>query len=234
MIQRQGVLVLNDAYAMSHAFIDKLYFEELPQEIKPRSIITRKKEDILAFYEEMGHKMVLKPLEGSGGQGVFLVDENEPNLNQIIDTLRADGYIIAQEFLPAAGEGDIRVVLMNGRLLSEDGKNAIIRRKGAEGEFRNNMSAGGSSSLSELTPEIEHIINITAPKLIRGGLFFVGLDVVEDKLIEINVLSPGGLEAFEAHGFPNFSTTVIEAIERKVSHKEMHPTTPNKILATME
>ena len=234
MIQRQGVLVLNDAYAMSHAFIDKLYFEELPQEIKPRSIITRKKDDVLAFFEEMGKKMVLKPLEGSGGQGVFLVDENEPNLNQIIDTLRADGYLIAQEFLPAAGDGDVRVVLMNGRLLAEDGKNAIIRRKGAEGEFRNNISTGGSSSLCELTPEMEHIIHITAPKLIRDGLFLVGLDVVEDKLIEINVLSPGGLETFEALDSPDFTTTVIKAIERKISYKKIYPTTPNNVLATME
>ncbi len=143
MIQRQGVIVLNDAYAMSHAFIDKLYFEELPQEIKPRSIVTRQRDDVLKFYEEMGNKMVLKPLEGSGGQGVFLIDENEPNLNQIIDTLLADGYIIAQEFLPAAGKGDVRVVLMNGRLLKEDGVPAILRRKGAEGEFRNNISTGG-------------------------------------------------------------------------------------------
>jgi len=234
MIQRQGVIVLNDAYALSHAFIDKLYFEELPQEIKPRSIITRRKEDVLAFYEEMGKQMVLKPLEGSGGQGVFLIDENEPNLNQILDTLRADGYIIAQEFLPAAGEGDVRVVLMNGRLLVEDGMPAMIRRKGAEGEFRNNISVGGSSSLAEMTPAIEHIINITAPKLIRDGLFFAGLDVVDDKLIEINVLSPGGLETFEELGGPQFTTTVIEAIERKVRYKKIYPTTPNEVLATME
>lgn len=234
MIQRQGVLVLNDAYAMSHAFIDKLYFEELPQEIKPRSIVTRQRDDVLKFYEEMGKKMVLKPLEGSGGQGVFLIEENEPNLNQIIDTLLAEGYIIAQEFLPAAGKGDVRVVLMNGRLLQEDDSMAILRRKGAEGEFRNNISTGGSTAPDGLTPEIEHIINITAPKLIRDGLFLVGLDVVDDKLIEINVLSPGGLEAFPALDLPDFSRTVIEAIERKVRYREIYPTTPNEVLATME
>lgn len=234
MIQRQGVIVLNDAYAMSNAFIDKLYFEELPQEIKPRSIVSRKKEDIIEFYQRMGDKMVVKPLEGSGGQGVFLVNEDEPNLNQILDTLQADGYIIAQEFLPAAGDGDIRVILMNGRVLELDGKQALIRRKSSEGEFRNNISTGGSVSVAEMTPEIEHIVNVTAPMLIRDGHFLVGLDVVDDKLIEINVLSPGGLETCEAVGLPDFSPAVIEAIDRKVEAKKRTPTIPNHELASME
>ena len=234
MIQRQGVLVLNDAYAMSNAFIDKLYFEELPQEIKPRSIVSRNRQDILNFYEKMGGKMVVKPLEGSGGRGVFLIEKDESNLNQILDTIEQDGYIIAQEFLPAASEGDLRVILMNGHLLTEDGKHAIIRRKGSDGEFRNNISAGGSVQVAELTPEIEHIIRVTAPNLIRDGLFLVGLDIVEDKLIEINVLSPGGLETCESVGLPDFTTTIIESIERKVEAKKRKPTTPNAELACME
>ncbi len=91
-----------------------------------------------------------------------------------------------------------------------------------------------STSPDGLTPEIEHIINITAPKLIRDGLFLVGLDVVDDKLIEINVLSPGGLEAFPELDLPDFSRTLIEAIERKVRYREIYPTTPNEVLATME
>ncbi len=81
MIQNSGVLVLNDAFAMSHAFIDKLYFEELPSAIKPDSLITRNKEDILKFWEKVGKKMVLKPLEGSGGQDVYLIDKDKKNLN---------------------------------------------------------------------------------------------------------------------------------------------------------
>lgn len=234
MIQRQGVLVLNDAFAMSHAFIDKLYFEELPQDIKPASIITRRREDVVKFFNAHGKHMVVKPLEGSGGQGVFLIDEHEPNLNQIIDTLLLEGYIIAQEFLPAAKKGDVRVVLLNGRVLEEDGKAAIVRRKGAAGEFRNNISVGGTAELAEMTPEIQDIVNIVAPKLIRDGLFLVGLDVVDDKLIEINVLSPGGLETFENLGLSDFTTPVIEAIERKVEFKKRYPTTPNEVLATME
>jgi len=119
MIQQLDVLVLNDAYALSHAFIDKLYFEELPSEIKPASIITRDKDQLLDFWEKQGKKMVLKPLEGSGGQDVYLIDEHEKNVNQIIDHLSSQGYVIAQEFLPAVKDGDVRVLLLNGKVMEK-------------------------------------------------------------------------------------------------------------------
>ncbi|MFD1095992.1 glutathione synthetase [Salegentibacter chungangensis] len=235
MMQQQGVLVLNDAYALSHAFIDKLYFEELPQSIKPDSIITRSKEDILEFWEKMDKKMVLKPLEGSGGQDVFLIDEHEKNVNQIIETISSKGYVIAQEFLPAVKDGDVRVLLMNGRIMEKDGKQAIIRRVSGEGEFRSNFALGATADSSELTPEMQRIVDLTAPKLIRDGLFFVGLDIVKDKLIEINVLSPGGMEHFKDIGLPDFTSTVIKAIERKVEYKnEYGGQLSNRVLATMD
>ncbi|MEP2057449.1 MAG: glutathione synthetase [Maribacter litoralis] len=234
MIQQLGVLVLNDAYALTKAFIDKLYFEELPKHIKPASIITRKKEDVLNFWEENGKKMVLKPLEGSGGQNVYLIDENQKNLNQIIDTLSDEGYIIAQEYLPDVKDGDIRVILMNGRVLEQDGQKAIIRRVSGEGEFRSNFSLGATANSSELTTAMEHIIEVTAPRLIADGFFFVGLDIVKDKLIEINVLSPGGLDHFSEIDLPDFTDTVIKAIERKLEYKKMHGNQlSNKVLATM-
>lgn len=234
IMQEEGVLVLNDAYALSHAFIDKLYFEELPSSIKPKSLITRKKEDVLEFFENHKKKIVLKPLEGSGGRDVYLIDKNEKNLNQIIENLRGQGYIICQEFLPAAKEGDVRVLLMNGRVLEKDGKYGIIKRLSGEGEFRSNFSQGGTADKSALTEEMKKIIKVTAPKLIRDGLFFVGLDIVKDKLIEINVLSPGGLDHFHEIDLPDFSDVVIEAIERKVEYKRLYgDKISNRELATM-
>jgi len=235
MIQQSDVLVLNDAYALSHAFIDKLYFEELPQEIKPDSIITRDKDQLLDFWEKQGKKMVLKPLEGSGGQDVYLIDEHEKNVNQIIEHLISQGYVIAQEFLPAVKDGDVRVLLLNGKVMEQDGKKAIIRRVAGEGEFRSNFALGATADSSDLTPEMQRIVNLTAPKLIRDGLFFVGLDIVKDKLIEINVLSPGGMERFKDIGLPPFTDYVIEAIERKVEYKRMYEgQLSNRTLATME
>lgn len=234
MIQQEGVLVLNDAYALSNAFIDKLYFEELPASIKPDSIITRKKEDVLEFFESHKKKMVLKPLEGSGGRDVYLIDKNEKNLNQIIENLSEQGYIIAQEYLPAAKDGDVRVLLMNGRVMEKDGNFGIIRRVTGEGEFRSNFNQGGTGDKSPLTEEMKKIIEITAPKLIRDGLFFVGLDIVKDKLIEINVLSPGGMDHFKDIGLPDFSDVIIDAIEKKVAYKKLYKgQISNQVLATM-
>ncbi|MFV8225753.1 glutathione synthetase [Christiangramia aquimixticola] len=235
MIQQENALVLNDAYALSHAFIDKLYFEELPQEIKPDSIITRDKDQLLDFWEKQNKKMVLKPLEGSGGQDVYLIDEHEKNVNQIIDHLSSQGYVIAQEFLPAVKDGDVRVLLVNGKVMEQDGKKAIIRRVSGEGEFRSNFSVGATADSSELTPAMQRIIDLTAPKLIRDGLFFVGLDIVDNKLIEINVLSPGGMERFKDIGLPAFTDYIIEAIERKVEYKKMYKgQLSNRTLATMD
>lgn len=233
MMQQEGVLVLNDAYALSHAFIDKLYFEELPSEIKPKSLITRSKKEILEFFEANKKKMVLKPLEGSGGRDVYLIDKNEKNLNQIIENIINKGYVIAQEFLPAAKE-DVRVLLLNGRIMEKKGKYGIIRRVSGEGEFRSNFAQGGSADKSPLTEGIQKVVNVVAPKLIKDGLFFVGLDVVEDKLIEINVLSPGGLDHFGEINLPDFSDMVIDSIEKKVEYKEMYEgQIENKVLATM-
>jgi glutathione synthase len=235
MVQQEGVLVLNDAYALSNAFIDKLYFEELPSSIKPASLITRKKEDILEFFENHKKKMVLKPLEGSGGRGVYLIDKNEKNLNQIIENLTAQGYIIAQEFLPAVKDGDVRVLLLNGKVMEKDGKFGIVRRVSGEGEFRSNISQGASADTSEYTEEMKKIVEVTAPILIRDGLFFVGLDIVKDKLIEINVLSPGGMDSFPHIGLPDFSDVVVDAIERKLVYKKNYGNKiSNRELATME
>lgn len=233
MMQQEGVLVLNDAYALSNAFIDKLYFEELPSKIKPASLITRRKEEILDFFERHDKKMVLKPLEGSGGRDVYLIDENEKNLNQIIENIVEQGYIIAQEFIPEASE-DVRVLLLNGRVMEKEGKYGIIRRVSGEGEFRSNFNQGGSADSSPLTEGIKKVVNVVAPKLIKDGLFFVGLDVVKDKLLEINVLSPGGLDHFEEIGHPDFSDLIIDSIEKKVEYKKMYNgQIENKVLATM-
>ncbi len=235
MVQQEGVLVLNDAYALSNAFIDKLYFEELPSSIKPASLITRNKEDVLKFFDDHKKKMVLKPLEGSGGRGVYLIDKNEKNLNQIIENLAAQGYIIAQEFLPAVKEGDVRVLLMNGRVMEKDGKFGIIRRVSSEGEFRSNISQGATTEFSEYTDSMRKIVDIVAPKLIRDGLFFVGLDIVKDKLIEINVLSPGGMDSFPVVGLADFSDVVVKAIERKLQYKKHYGNKiSNRELATMD
>lgn len=235
-IQQQGVLVLNDANAMAHSFIDKMYFEELPKDIKPNSVITRDKQVILDFWKASNKNIVLKPLEGSGGQSIYLMGKEKPNFEQIVNSLLAKGYVIAQEFLPGVSKGDVRVLMMNGKILEKDGELGLIRRINSDkDEFRSNLALGGRAEKAELTPEIERIVELTGPKLIRDGFFFVGLDVVGDKLIEINCMSPGGLAYTEEIGLPDFTETVIASIERKIEYKKLNKNKlSNTELATMD
>jgi glutathione synthase len=215
---RHGVIVLNDPNGLSKA-VNKTYFQLFPEEVRPRTLITRNVQEIKQFAEEQGGNIVLKPLQGSGGSGVFLVrPEDRANLNQIVESLLRDGYIIAQEYLPAAHEGDIRLFMMNGQPLRYKGKYAAFRRKRSGDDIRSNVHAGGKLAQAEITDEHLRLAEIVRPKLVQDGMFLVGLDIVGDKLMEINVFSPGGLGSAQKFEKVNFSHAVIDALERKVEY----------------
>lgn len=210
-----GTIVLNDPDGLNHA-INKSYLELFPQSIRPRSLITRNRSDIVNFMHDQHGPVVLKPLTGSGGHNVFLLStEKEPNLNQIIDTVLSEGYGLCQEYLPAAAEGDTRVFVLNGQILERDGKIAAIRRRRPGFDLRSNMSAGGTSEPAEVTPSIREIVEKVRPQLVRDGLFFAGLDVIDHKLIEINVFSPGGLFSASKFAGVNFFDEIIGSLEYK-------------------
>lgn len=234
MIKKQGVLVINDPAGLSQAFIDKLYFEELPAKIKPNSLITRNKDEILQFWEENNKEIVLKPLEGSRGKDVYKIGKEKRNLSQILNTLTDQGYVIAQEYLPEVKNGDVRVLMLNGKILEQDGELGIIRRLNKDkSEFRSNLVLGATPSRGKLTPEIKHIASVVGPKLIEDGLFFVGLDIVEDKLIEINVLSPGDMHYTDITGMTDFTTSIVKSLERKAAYRAKQKNFSNRELATM-
>ena len=163
--------------------------------------------------------IVLKPLQGSGGASVFLVrPEDLPNINQMIDAVSRDGFVIAQEYLPAAAEGDMRLFMMNGRPLQVRGKYAAFRRIRSGGDMRSNLHAGGRLAAAEVSRDALRIAEIMRPKFVQDGMFLVGLDVVGDKLMEINVFSPGGLGSVQTYAKINFSRVVINALARKVEY----------------
>lgn len=219
---RHGVIVLNDPNGLGKA-LNKMYFQLFPEEVRPRTIITRSKQQIKEFCEEEGGNMVLKPLQGSGGQGVFLVKKGDSsNLNQIVDSLAKDGYVIAQEYLPEASKGDTRLFLMNGQPLRYKGKYAAFRRVGAADDIRSNVHAGGSIQRAEITDDMLELAEIVRPKLVQDGMFLVGLDIVGNKLMEINVFSPGGLGSAQKFEGVNFSHSVIAALERKVAYMKYY------------
>jgi glutathione synthase len=215
---RHGVMVLNDPNGLSKA-TNKMYFQLFPEEVRPKTVITRDREEIRGFWKDQGGQVVLKPLQGSGGQGVFLVQEGDgSNLNQMIDAVSRDGYVIAQEYLPAAQEGDTRLFLMNGQPLRYRGKYAAFRRVRSGDDMRSNIHAGGKIREAVITDQHLRIAEIVRPKLVQDGMFLVGLDIVGDKLMEINVFSPGGLGSAQRLEKVNFAHAVIESLERKVDY----------------
>jgi glutathione synthase len=217
LAMNHGVTVVNDPLWLSKA-ANKLYMEEFPAEVRPKTLVARDQDAIKRFIESVDGKAVLKPLLGAKGQSVFFVQgPDDPNLNQIIDTIRADGYIVAQEFIEGAEEGDVRFFMMNGEPLRSNGKIAAFRRRPAEGELRSNISAGGKSEAVDITDEHMKVATTVGPKLAADGMFFAGLDIVDDKLVEVNVQSPGGLGGVEAFTGIDFAPIIIEALVERAS-----------------
>jgi glutathione synthase len=227
-----GVLVVNDPTTLANA-LSKAYFQHFPEVVRPRTLISRDEALISDFVDDLGGKAVLKPLQGSGGSGVFLIDRKEaPNLNQIIEAISRDGYVVAQEFLPDAVNGDVRMFVMNGQPLVVDGAYAAFRRTNSTDDIRSNMSAGGKAVKVAVTDEMLEIVDVVRPKLVADGMFLVGLDIVGDKLMEINVFSPGGLgSAQELYGV-DFAPAIIGELERKVRMRQHYPEIHNRALAT--
>ena len=216
LIAATGVLVVNDPTSLANA-LSKAYFQHFPEVVRPRTLIARDEALIAEFIAELGGKAVLKPLQGSGGSGVFLVStEESPNLSQIVEAISRDGYVVAQEYLPEAKNGDVRMFVMNGRPLERDGRIAAFRRRSSTKDLRSNMSAGGKAEAVEVTDEMLALVEAVRPKLIADGMHLVGLDIVGDKLMEVNVFSPGGLGSCLQLYDVDFAPAVIEDLERKV------------------
>jgi glutathione synthase len=222
LVAHRGVMVLNDPEHLAHA-LNKTYFQQFPEEVRPKTCISRHVDEIKDFISEQGGRAVIKPLQGSGGKNVFLVGQDEKaNLNQMIDAVLRDGYCVAQEYLPAATKGDVRLFVMNGRPLMHDGSYAAFRRINKTGDARSNMHSGGESEPVEVTDKMLRLVEIVRPKLVADGMFLVGLDVVQDKLIEINVFSPGGLGSASQFSGVDFPALVIEDLERKSQHRKFY------------
>lgn len=212
LAKKNGVLVLNNPDTLAKA-TNKMYFQYFPQIIRPETIITRSIAEIKSFYAAHKKNIVLKPLQGSGGKNVFLVNERNQNLNQIVDAIGRDGYIVAQEYLPKASKGDIRLFLLNGKPIEIEGKVAAIHRTQAGGDIRSNIHQGGSVSQAKITRKIFDIVDAVSHKLVKDGMFLVGLDIVGDKVMEVNVFSPGGMGHACRLNEVNYFEEVIRAIE---------------------
>jgi len=231
---KRGVLVLNDPNSLSLA-VNKMYFQSFPEAVRAETLITKHAGDVKDFAKKHGGECILKPLQGSGGSGVFKVDaENMSNLNQMIEAITRDGYIIVQAYVPAAAKGDIRLFVMNGRPLQIGRKYAALRRVSADDDIRSNIHAGGKAVAVEIGDTELRVAELIRPKLIADGMFLVGIDIVGDKILEVNVFSPGNLRSCNTIAGVNFAEPIIASVERKVEiSKEFVSAFDNKALAVM-
>ena len=231
---KRGVIVVNDPDSLGRA-VNKLYFQSFPAEARAETLITKHSADIRAFAKAHKGNVILKPLQGSGGTGVFKVDaENRSNLNQMIEAIGRDGYIIAQAYVPAAKKGDIRLFMMNGEPLQIDGKYAALRRVAAKDDIRSNIHAGATRESVEIGETELRVAELIRPKLIADGMFLVGIDIVGDKILEVNVFSPGNLESCSEMAGVDFTAPILDALERKVTiAKQYNGAFDNRHLAIM-
>lgn len=222
LVIRRGVIVVNDPSHLTDAS-NKTYFQHFPEDVRPVTCISRDASEIKAFIASQGGRGVIKPLQGSGGHGVFVVDGHSgANLNQMIDAVIRDGYAIAQEYLPKAADGDLRLLTLNGRPLQVDGRYACFRRYNDSGDARSNISAGGKVELAEPDADALRLAEIVAPKLIHDGMYLAGLDIVGDKLMEVNVDTPGGINMAEELTGVDFSGHIIADLARKVRLRDQY------------
>ena len=203
-----GTLVVNDPFWVRN-FPEKLLVLQFSDFIPP-TMIARDLDTIKSFKAEHGD-IILKPLYGNGGAGVFRLDHSDRNLASLHElfTGMSREPMIVQKFLPAVSAGDKRVILVNGEPVG------AINRVPAEGETRSNMHVGGRPEKVALTPRDLEICAAIGPTLRENGQIFVGIDVIGDYMTEINVTSPTGMQELERFDGTNVAAQVWQVIEDK-------------------
>jgi len=163
--------------------------------------------------------MILKPLNGFGGSGVILIEKSAMNnIKSLLDFYITSGdgssnYVILQDYIEGADQGDVRVLLLNGEPIG------AMRRIPGNDDHRSNVSAGGRIAKHSLTKEEKALCKQIGPKLVNDGLYFVGIDVIGGKLVEVNVMSPGGITYINKVYKVKLQEKVIDFVESKVSDK---------------
>jgi glutathione synthase len=172
---------------------EKCFIQRFPDVI-PETLVTSRAEEIIAFVAEQGGRCIIKPLDGMGGLGVYLLRADDPNLTSLIETSTQFGrrYAMCQRYLPEAVEGDKRIILVDGEPV---GATLRVPRKG---ELRGNIHVGAQCVKTELSAADRRICETVGPALRELGLFFVGIDVIGGYLTEVNVTSPTGAQEINA------------------------------------
>ncbi|MCW8330553.1 glutathione synthase [Photobacterium sp. SDRW27] len=209
--ENEGALIVNEPRSLRDCN-EKLFTAWFP-DLTPTTLVTRSAEKIKAFHKEHGD-VILKPLDGMGGSSIFRVMHGDPNVSVIIETLTNHGqnYCMAQTFVPDISNGDKRILVVDGEPIPY-----CLARIPAKGETRGNLAAGGRGEARPISETDRKIAETVAPVLKEKGLIFVGLDVIGDKLTEINVTSPTCIREIEAAFDVSITGKLMDAIERRVN-----------------
>ncbi|CAK9884270.1 MAG: Glutathione synthetase [Candidatus Erwinia impunctatus] len=207
-----GTLIVNKPQSLRDC--NEKLFTAWFADLTPDTLVTRDAERIKAFWHQHGD-IILKPLDGMGGASIFRVSPSDHNLSVIIETLTQHGqcYCMAQNYLPAISDGDKRVLVVDGEPVPY-----CLARIPKSGETRGNLAAGGRGEARPLSESDWSIARRVAPVLKAKGLIFVGLDIIGDRLTEINVTSPTCVREIES-AFPiSITGQLMDAIEKRLGH----------------
>ncbi len=204
-------LVVNDPAHVRNA-PEKIWVLDF-RDLMPPTMVARNAEDIKAFRDRY-KDVILKPLYGNGGAGVFRLQPGDTNLGALLEMFHATNReaVMVQQYRPEVREGDKRIILVDGEVAG------AINRVPSEGETRSNMHVGGKPAPTELTPRDLEICARLGPELKRRGLIFTGIDVIGPYLTEINVTSPTGIRQVKAFGGGDIAALIWDAIERRRRH----------------
>ena len=205
--ESMGVYVVNKPQSLRDAN-EKLFTAWFPQ-CCAETLVAREPARIRSFLLEQG-EIILKPLDGMGGTSIFHLRQNDPNLSVILETMTQynSRYVMAQKYIPEIKDGDKRILMINGEAVPYS-----LARIPAEGESRGNLAAGGRAEGRELTEQDWWIAKQVGPTLREKGLVFVGLDVIGDKLTEINVTSPTCAQELDQQFGLNIAGLLMDHIE---------------------
>ncbi|RHW77412.1 glutathione synthase [Colwellia sp. RSH04] len=205
-----GTLIVNKPQSLRDC--NEKLFTAWFSDLTPRTLVTRSSDKIREFHQNQ-KDVIIKPLDGMGGASIFRIKANDANVGVIIETLTNHGqqYAMVQEYMPEIIDGDKRILIVNGEPMPY-----CLARIPAQGETRGNLAAGGSGVARPLSPSDKLIAQKIGPELKKRGLYFVGLDVIGDKVTEINVTSPTCIREIEAAYPINISGKLMDAIEDKL------------------
>lgn len=220
---KNDTLIVNDLEGLRIAN-NKLYtasMEGIASEFIPTTHVSKNRDYLQRVLEESdSEKMILKPLNGFGGQGVIVIEKNaRQNFRSLLDFYIGEeeksNYVILQDYIEGAEEGDKRILMLNGEPIG------AMRRVPAQGDIRSNIHAGGTVVKHSITKEEKRLCAAIGPKLVRDGLYFTGLDVIGNKLVEVNVLSPGGITRINKLNRVRLQRQVIDFVENIVHSKDL-------------